>query len=390
MYRNTRFGELLKGFSRGIFDQMVSDSGHQKHSKGFSSWNQLVVMIFAQLSGCRSLRELEVGFNNQMQSHYHLGCAEVKRSTLSDANSKRDAGVFIDFCKILMHQVNRKLKSEVSDFLYLLDSSSITLKGESFDDWTLENRTRNTQGIKLHLMLNSKTLSPEYFNITPANVNDVTDATNLTIEPSETYVFDKGYCDYNWWHKINEKGAVFVTRFKKNASLIAIEEREIDSEDSDIILSDQIVKFKNKHPRGGSINLYESTLRRITVKRDGDDNPLIIATNDFERSAREIAECYKARWGIELFFKWIKQNLKIKKYLGRTENAVLTQIATALISYLLIAIYRSKKKLNQSLKDVLVLVQNTLFQRTEIDDYLARKAKSRREDINLKKQMVLV
>ncbi len=390
MYRNTRFEQLLKGLSRGEFERMVSKRESDKYSKGFSSWNQLVTMMYAQLSGCRSLRELETGFNNQAAHHYHLGCREVKRTTLSDANAKRDAALFMDVCRGLMAQANRKLRRDVGDFLYLLDSSPISLKGNGYDDWTLENRTRNTQGMKLHLLLNTKTETPNYFNISAANVNDITDATSMVIETGATYVFDKGYCDYNWWHEINTRDAKFVTRFKKNASLIVVKNQAVPAEAKNVVLKDSIVKFKNKHPRAKHINHYEAPLRQIMIDRPGQDTPLILATNDFERSAVEIADCYKKRWGIELFFKWIKQNLKIKRYLGRSENAVRIQIASALISYLLMALHRHTYQLKGSMKELLVLVSTSLFQRPEIDQYLMKKRRSEAHNAMLQRQGILI
>jgi len=374
MYRNTRFGELLKGFSRGGFDRLVSSREADKYNKGFSSWGQLVVMMYAQLSGCRSLREVEASFNNQRVHHYHLGCGEVKRSTLSDANAKRDAGVFFEACRSLMRGANRKLRREVNDFLYLLDSSSITLKGQGYDVWSRENRTRHTQGVKLHLLFNSGTLTPDYVNVSAANVNDVTDAANIEIESGSTYVFDKGYCDYNWWHKLDRKGAKFVTRFKKNAALAIVEEQSAPDGD---ILCDQVVRFKHKRPRARHINHYEAPLRQIVIKRESQAAPLVLATNDFERSAQEIAQCYKERWGIELFFKWIKQNLQIKRYLGRTENAVRIQIATALMSYLLVVLYRHTHRLNSSLKEVLVVLASSLFQRLDTDRHVIVRRRER-------------
>jgi len=369
---------------------MVSNRESDKYSKGFSSWNHLVTMMYAQLSGCRCLRELEAGFNNQAVHHYHLGCRTVKRTTLSDANAKRDAELFMDVCRSLMTQVNRKLRREVSDFLYLLDSSPISLKGNGYDEWTLANRTRNTQGVKLHLLLNTQTETPDYFNISAANINDITDATSMPIEENTTYVFDKGYCDYNWWYKINVKEAKFVTRFKKNASLILLREQAIPIDAREVVVSDSIVKFKNKHPRAKHINHYEAPLRQVIIKRPGHATPLILATNDFERSAKEIADCYKNRWGIELFFKWIKQNLKIKRYLGRSENAVRIQISTVLISYLLITLHRHTHQIKSSMKALLIIINTSLFQRPELDQYQMKKRRNKARREMLQRQGVLI
>jgi putative transposase len=373
MYRNTRFGEILKGLSRGGFERMVTQRKADKHTKGFSSWNHLVAMIYAQIGEHRSLREVETGFNSQASRHYHLGCQKIKRSTLSDANRHRDAGLFVDTCQQLMGQVNRKLRGELKTFLYLLDSTSITLKGLGYDDWTQAGSTRNTQGIKLHLLMSAHDALPQYCNMTNANVNDISDASNIEIEENAIYAFDKGYCDYNWWNEIDRKGATFVTRYKNNAALIMTKEHEIPAADKDTVLKDEAVKFKYKHPGGKRINRYEKILRRIVIARPDYETPLVLATNDMESSALEIAEIYKKRWLIELFFKWIKQNLKIKKFLGRSENAVRIQLYSALISYLLIALYRHTQGLKKSMKDALVLIKATLFQRPETEWYLIKK-----------------
>jgi IS4 transposase len=380
----------MKGLSRGMFDNKVSHYESDKYSKGFSTWNQLLVMIYSQLSGCKSLREVELGFNQQARHHYHLGCRPVKRSTLSDANAKKDPQVFNAVCQTLLKQVNRKVRQEIEAQLLLLDSSSITLKGQGFDHWTKKNSTRNTQGIKLHMMYSPEMQTPHYLNITSANVNDISDAKEMSINEGTTYVFDKGYCDYNWWHKLNISNAQFVTRFKRNASLEFIKDNEIPDGDREIVLKDSIVKLKNKHPRAKHINQYEQPLRQITIARPEHDTPLILATNDFKRSANAIAACYKSRWKIELFFKWIKQNLKIKQYLGRSENAVRIQIYTAIISYLLIALYRHTNKLKSSMKETFILICTSLFQRPDSEQYWIEKQRKQRLQQKLLLQAVLL
>lgn len=390
MYRNTRLGEVLKGLSRGNFDRLVKQREADKYTKGFSSWNHLVAMVCAQLSGHRSLREVETGFNCQLRQHYHLGCQKIKRSTLSDANRNRDAGLFVAVCQQLMGQAHRKLRKELKTLLYLLDSSSITLQGLGYDDWTKASRTRNTQGIKLHLLMTAEEAVPRYCNMTPANVNDITDAAAITLEKNAIYAFDKGYCDYNWWHQIDQKGAIFVTRLKQNAAVISLRTNKIRAADRDRVLSDERIRFKNKRPGGKRINRYEKPLRRVVIARPDHEAPLVLATNDFGRSAWEIAEIYKKRWLIELFFKWIKQNLKIKAFLGRSENAVRIQLYSALISYLLVVLYRRSQGIKSSLKETLVLIKSTLFQRPDTEEYLYRKRRRMAEQQALHQQIGLL
>ncbi len=185
------------------------------------------------------------------------------------------------------------------------------------------------------MLYDTHTTTPTYIDITASNINDINIGRELPIQLNATYVFDKGYTDYNWWFSIYKKQSFFVTRFKKNAATHIIEELPINKSDTQLVLADQKVIFKNKTPRGGKINQYTAPLRKITIKRDNKNTPLVIATNDFNKSAGEIASLYKKRWDIELFFKWIKQNLKIKRFIGTSLNAVKTQVYTAIITYLL-------------------------------------------------------
>lgn len=381
MYRNTRFGELLKGLPRSVFERHVAARDADKHSKGFRSWDQLMGMLFGQLSGSRSLRTLEVGFNSQQRHHYHIGSRAIKRTTLADANAKRDAGLFADVCQGLLAQAHRSVARQGRELLYLLDATPIPLKGRGFDDWARHNHSARTQGLKVHLLYAPQAQVPVYSHITPPNVNDVEDARRLAIESGATYVFDKGYCDYGWWHAIDRQHARFVTRFKRNAALQTLEQRAIPAVDQARILEDHVVGFNNRRPRGGKVNPYQAPLRRIVVARPGHKTPLVLATNDFDRSALEVADLYKARWQIELFFKWIKQHLKIKRFLGRSENAVRIQILTALIAYLLVALYRRRHGITTSLRLCLTMLSATLFQRVETDAHLLHKQRRRTQAI---------
>jgi IS4 transposase len=365
MYRITTFREILKGLPRGAFDQIVKRHNGDKYSKKFGHWDQLLAMIYAQLSGATGLRPLETAFNNHAAHHYHLGTQPIKRSTLADANSTRKDVVFTETVQMLMQAVSQSLRSETGQLLYLLDSSPNTLKGREFDGWTAANRTRNTQGVKLHVLLDRNAAVPVWHSISAANVNDVEMATQVPLQPAATYVFDKGYCDYNWWQQIDRVGAYFVTRFKRNAAIRTERQQAIPGDAAGTVLEDCIVRFKYKNQSGGRRNTYQNDLRRVTIVRPDKPTPLVLATNDLTSSALEIAQRYKERWDIELFFKWIKQHLKIKSFLGRSENAVRIQLLTALISYLLVAIYKKTHGLKESLWDCLCLVRATLFQRPD-------------------------
>ncbi len=376
MFRISRIQELMKGLPRGTFDRMVKQQQTDKHSKGFGSWDQLIAMVYAHLSGASSLRQLEAGYNSQQTHHYHLGTGPIRRSTLAEANSKRKADVFADAARALMSDVSRSLRAEGKALLYLLDSTSITLKGPGFDAWTQDTRTRHTQGIKLHVLYSAYEHAPIHHSFTAANVNDIDEAVQLPLETGATYVFDKGYCDYNWWAKIDAQGAHFVTRFKRNAALRLEHTVSIPEADQHIVLEDQIMRFAHR-TNGGRRNHYEGHIRRIVVARPDKLHPLVLATNDLTTSAQQIARLYKDRWQIELFFKWIKQHLKIKRFMGRSENAVRIQILCALISYLLLAIYRKTHGLTRSLWTVLAELRASLFQRptVEAEQYRKRRQK---------------
>ena len=376
MFRISQFQQLIKPISRERFDQVSARHQADKHSKGFGCWDQLIAMLYAQFSGAGSLRQIEAGFNSQHTHHYHLGTRCIRRSTLADANNKRPAALFCEIARSLMAGVRRKVRQDAEELLYLLDSTSITLKGRGFDGWTRDTRTRNTQGIKLHLLLlQAGQALPCEQSITMANVNDIDQALKLPLEAGARYVFDKGYCDYNWWARMDRTGAYFVTRFKRNAALRVEQTREIPTAAADEVLADEIVSFRHRHPGVGRRNGYTQPLRRITLARP-DKAALVLATNDLSADAQAIAAHYKARWQIELYFKWIKQHLRIKQFVGRSQNAVRIQVLTALIAYLLLVLYRQCHDKTRDLWTLLGQLRATLFQRPSIE---AMRYRRRRE-----------
>lgn len=386
MYRNTRFQELMEGLSKKNFQQMVEELNADKYSKGFTRWDQLLSMIFAQLTGSESLRILASRFNSQKHHHYHLQTKAIKRSTLADANQNKDCELYKKLCEQLLQQTHRNLKKECQEMLYLLDSTPVILKGHGYDSWTKANTTHYTQGLKVHMLYAGQQKQPVTAHITDPNVNDITYGRNLEIEENATYVFDKAYCDYNWWHRIEQQGAYFVTRLKINAAIAVIEQRPIKADS--MVLEDNIIKFTNMNPGAGRKNNYKQPLRRVIVQRDNGLAPIILVSNDLNRSAEDIAALYKSRWDIELFFKWLKQNLKIKKFMGRSENAVRTQVYIALITYLLVGIYHKKQTEQVSLTTFLSVLSVTLFQRVKTDYYRYKKRKLEMDEL-LKMQAVL-
>src|ERR1044071_235894 len=307
MFSLSGFAELLKHLPRRVFDHAVQRHEADKHSKGFNSWQQLVVMLYAQLAGLSSLRSLIASFNAHPNHHYHLGCKTVARSTLSDANSQGDWRVFQAVAEALMQGVSGKIARDGKDFMRLIDSTSFTLKGPGFDEWTLPGRVRpGAQGMKLHVVYSPGKQAPLACELSSPRLNDLNYARELALEAGCTYVFDKAYCDYNWWWQMTQQGVKFVTRLKKNASVKVLSERRIARAARGIILKDEKILLANKNPGAGRKNLYSKQLRRIEVWRENEP-ALVLGRNDLKSSSLNNSEQYKARWQIELYFKWIKQ-----------------------------------------------------------------------------------
>lgn len=361
MHQANTFSVLKNQLDRSGLQKFIDRHDSDKHCKGFNTKFHLLVMIYAQLAGLKSLRSIALSFNSLHRKHYHLGVSTVGHSTLAYANSKRSSMVFSALLASLLHHLGRKRKHEVKDLLYLLDSTSIMLKGHGFDKWTLATRNRCTQGLKLHVAYEANTSQAASFKVTPANVNDITVGREAKLIKQATYVFDKGYCDYDWWYSIDKAGSYFVTRAKRNTALRLVSQNDISEEAKEVIEEDAIVCLNNTHPRAGKKLKYLKPMRRITVARPDKNTSLILVTNDLKRSALKIAELYKQRWLIELFFKWVKQNLNIKCFIGRSENAVRIQILSALIAYTLIADMHHSLGFFESPRELLLVIKSRLF-----------------------------
>lgn len=377
MFRISQFQAVMKGFPRGRFDQIVQAHAANKHVKGFGAWDQLVAMVFAQCAGVTSLRTLEASFNQHPAQHYHLGTRRLRRSTLADANAKRPTAPLMQVARQLMASARRRVRRDCTPLLYLLDSTSLTLKGAGFDPWTSATATRHTQGMKVHVLYDAPGHVPCQIDLTAPNVNDIDHGRSLVIEAGATYVFDKGYCDYNWWRRIDAAKAWFVTRLKVNAGVQALQSRPIPAADRAIILADDLIRFRHRHPRAGHINRYDAPLRRVTVARPDHARDLVLVTNDMHSPASAIAARYRDRWQIELFFKWIKQHLRLTRFLGRSENAVRTQVLTALITYLLVSLYKVAQGFHGSLWMLLATLRVSLFQRPATEAAVMRRRQQR-------------
>lgn len=366
MFSPSIFSEVLKLLPRDRIKRLVADQGADRWRKSFRTWDHLVAMLAAQLSGVTSLRDVELLFDQQRAQLYHLNCHGVKRSTLADANKGRDYRVFAAIARLLIEMTGRRGR-KAKRLLSVLDSSPIRLQARGHD-WAERSRTRvGNQGLKMHLLLTPGDGGLDYAAVTDMNVNDITKARDMPLEAGRIYVMDKGYCDYNWWLEIIEAGSHFVTRLKANAAYRVVETRPLGAGEVDHIRSDQIIELTNKAPRGGKINrLAGRRLRLVEIDHPGGKtSPFLIVSDMLDAPASEITACYKQRWQIELLFKWLKQNLKIKRFMGESRNAIQIQIFVALIAYLLVRLYkqaRGEAHEGRRLKDLLVTIKAGLFQ----------------------------
>ena len=357
-YTPTAFQRLLEPLDRRMIARAVArHDGDYGVGRGENAWTcerHLKSLLFAQVSGLTSLRQIVTGLGAYSRWFYHLNLRAPCRSTLSDANAERPAAVFGDIALALITAAAGRLRHEGEALIRLLDATPIPLKGEGFA-WA--EATVRTRGLKLHLLYDSRQRRPVWFDVTSAKTEDVVAGRAIPLEVGATYVFDKGYTDYRWWSEIIDAKALFITRRKRNAHCRDIAEQPARGEG---ILADRRLKIGHRQPRGGApVNpLYEVELREIVVARPDHDEPLYLLTNDLTRPATEIAQLYKERWQIELLFKWLKQNLKIRSFLGRSENAVRIQIYVALIAFLLLRILHQTSA--RSFKDSTALLLTRL------------------------------
>ena len=329
-YSDSILGHLLKPLSRRWFDALVDRHAGNAYDKKFGSWDHVVALVFAQLAGIDSLRGLEAAWNANAHHHYHLGVGRLARSTLADANNRRPLAIFAETFAKLSEVAGRLLRREGQEMLRLLDATPIPL-GQVVE-WA--KRNGRIRGLKMHVVYDPVRNTPTFVDITDANVNDIAIGRTVPIEAGFTYVFDKGYCRYDWWASIDAAEACFVTRMKSNARFRVQHWRPVNEAQGDgfTILDDAEVKLVSKGDSKLAI-----PMRRIRLRRD-DGTKLSLLTNDLERSAVEIGRLYKRRWQIELLFRWIKQHLKIRAFLGRNPNAIRLQLLAAMIAYLLLRI----------------------------------------------------
>jgi len=353
-------GQLFEPIDRRRFQVVVDDHDGDAYDKGFKSWDHLLALVYAQLSGADSLRSLEASWNANSHHHYHLGSGKLARTTVSDANARRPVAVFADILALLANQLDRRTRREGTQMVQLIDSTPIPL-GKLYD-WAKSNG--RIRGMKVHVVYDPSSDCPRILDITHANVNDAQIGRTITIQTGATYVFDKGYCHYGWWTAIAKAGALFVTRPKTNMGLKPVCDRPIATADGDgfTVLADAEVSLASKGDSKLPIRL-----RSLIVKRHDGDDTITLLTNDLDRSAVDIAALYKGRWQIELLFRWIKQHLKIRKFLGYGDNAIRLQIFAAMIAYTLLRIAARAHRITMPILRFTGILTRCLFERRRIE-----------------------
>jgi hypothetical protein len=362
-HQNTVIHDVLKHLPWSWLDRAVEKYGADELSRRLTTKQHVIALLYGQMSGATSLREIVVGLESHAGRLYHLGSGTVKRSTLSDANSNRPWQVFGDLCTQMLAQAHRGLRRKLKDAVHLIDSTSVKLSSLSGDWATFSS---NVFGAKAHIVYDPHADRPVYFAVTPAKINDITVAKAMPIEPGMTYVYDLGYYDFGWWAALDETGCRFVTRLKKNTQFTAVHEN-LAPKDCNII-SDRIGHLPKRLARSRK-NPFQEPIREIVVISDT-GVILRIATNDLDAKATEIADLYKQRWQIELFFRWVKQTLRIKRFIGASENAVRIQIAIALIAFVLLRLAQATQTAVQSPLAFARLVRANLMHRRRLDRLL--------------------
>lgn len=363
LHQNSVFHSLTKQVPWDKFERSVEKHGADELVRKLTTKQQFIALLYGQLSGATSLREIVSGLESHAVRLYHVGGDVVKRSTLSDANAVRPWQVFGELFTALLQQAHRGLRRASKDAVRLVDSTSVRLSGLS-EDWA--TFSADVFGAKVHIVYDPNADRPVYFAVTPAKVNDITAAKAMPVEAGATYVYDLGYYDYGWWAALDDAGCRFVTRLKKNTPFIVVHENQVPKTGN--IVSDRIGHLPARLANSRK-NPMREPVRELRVIIDT-GQMLRIVTNDLDASAEEIAGLYKQRWQIELFFRWVKQTLRIKRFIGVSENAVRIQIAVALIAFLILRMAQTAQKAVRSPLEFARLVRANLMHRRRIDRLL--------------------
>jgi hypothetical protein len=371
-YYPSIFNQLFNFIPRHYFDAANSRHNGDRYAKEFMGWQQFLVGVYAQATGKDSLREIESGLAIHHSKLYHLGLKPVPRSTLSDAMERRDPAILEELFNHVLERARSlapRHKFKFDNPLYSFDSTTIDLCLSVFD-WAKFRKRKGA--IKLHCKLDHSGDIPAFMVMTEGARNDVAVAKeHFKISPDSIYCFDRGYSDFGFLHSIHEKEAYFVTRAKKNMAH-SVFGQHAEPNRKKGVLSDEIIELDGCRTAGK----YPDFLRKIRFRSKDDGKIYIFITNNMKLAASTIAEIYRQRWHIEIFFKWIKQNLKIKSFFGTSRNAVLWQIWTAMIYYLILAYVKFQSGTGLTLAELTFRFKNALFDRFDILELISITRKS--------------
>lgn len=357
------FAQLADFLPQRAFDNLVLKYSGNKHIRHFTCWNQMLCFVFGQLSNRDSMRDLIAVIEAHSRKSYHLGFGRsVTRSNLSKANVRRNSKLFEEYACYLIEIARKKCRHdnfEIKGKVYAFDSTTIDLCLSVF--WWAKFR-KAKGGIKLHTLYDISTQIPAFIHITSAKVNDMNAMDVIPYEREAYYVFDRGYVDYTRLYKITRRSAYFVVRAKSNLQFTRMYSRKVDKTTG--VILDQVGKLSGFY----TFKQYPEKLRRVKYYDQESCREFVFLTNNFELNAQQIALLYKNRWQIELFFKWIKQHLKIKSFWGHSENAVRIQIYCAIIAYCLVAIVGHDLKINRSTYEILQVLGVSLLDKTPVKE----------------------
>jgi Transposase DDE domain/Domain of unknown function (DUF4372) len=358
-HQNSVFRDLLKLIPWTIFDRLVDEYGADDLVRGFKTRHQLIALVYGQVAGGASLRAIEATMASHQARLYHIGGKVPRRSTFADANRTRNPLVFSRLFQHMLGATTRAVRRQMDEVVLLIDSTSLHLAGIG-TQWA--RFSADVCGAKAHVVYDPDLARPVYHAVSAANVNDITAAQEMPIVPAATYVFDLGYYDYGWWAKLDAAGCRIVTRFKANTPLQHA--RDLPREKGSAAHSDRI-GFLPARQANSRRNPMQQAVREITVTTETGKR-LRILSNDLDAPAQEIADLYKRRWQIELFFRLLKQTLKITHFIGRSENAVRIQIAAALIAFLLLRALGQITKVKHGFLELVRLVRANLMHRKDL------------------------
>ena len=365
-YHTNILTQIVKEINRHEFKNQVSKYSGDRKTHKLSCFNLLTVMIYTHLKSTMTLRGIVTGLGLMLWSFYHLNLKSIKRSTLSDALKQRDSRIYEEYYYSILQHLNRKQRRKFGSKINIIDSTTISMCVEKF---TWANYKSTKAGIKLHTLIDGDTRIPEQVIITNAKVHDIQAVKNkLKHRPGEIYVYDRGYACYNFLYDIELQGAFFITRLKSNWKTKALTSKVCEGTN---VLFDEIIEVDGlKHSE------YPKPLRVVTFYHEESDKILKFLTNNFELTADCVADIYKYRWQIELFFKWIKQHVKITSFLSTSKNGVKIQIWCALITYLLLNIIRSRLVKTVDLFEIYRRISLAVDKRINIHELIAHKIES--------------